>query len=590
MAVGKIDAFDVEALESAVNDSATRVSAIWISFLVFSLYLLTAATTVTQRQLLLADPVKLPILNIELPLWGFFFLAPILFVILHIYVLLQVLLLGRTTAAYDIAMARADLSPEENTSLRQRLANTLFAQIFAGSPRERQGFVGAMLRTVVWLTLAIGPILVLLAFQFSFLAYHSHIATWTHRLLIAIELVAFFLIWPLALDANRDFQWPKVGSNLKRLVDLPAQLCGPTERRRDGRLWLREQRVWLSAYFFFVVVSLSIATFPGEWHVNLFTLEQPSSVQCDRWVQRKFERIDLRFDRLNLPQVDVVDDDILAKIVQHTSDRGLEPNDGERTQNFRGRDFSCGDFSSGDFRRVDLTGAKMTSINLSNASLEGASLDSAELQHAILSGNFQAASFRGAKLQGAHLVNAWLQGSRLDGAQLQGSGLLFARLQGADLRHAKLQGAFLGYAKLHGASLEYAQLQGASLEGAVLYGASMGYAEFQGASLEQAQLQGAFFAQAQLQGSSLDKANTYLSNFSQAWVWRARGQKCTATVASDLRQDKVIHALNPIAKDDKTIGATSSEISDFFDAAFSGIPDASIRARIAMRVKKLPFF
>jgi hypothetical protein len=83
MMADKLDPFDIEALESAVNDSATRVSTIWISFLIFSLYLLITATTVTQRQLLLAEPVKLPVLNIDLPLWGFFFLAPILFVILH---------------------------------------------------------------------------------------------------------------------------------------------------------------------------------------------------------------------------------------------------------------------------------------------------------------------------------------------------------------------------------------------------------------------------------------------------------------------------------------------------------------------------
>src|SRR6267142_6191146 len=104
----KIDPFDVEALERSLNDSATRVSTIWISFLIFSLYLLIAATTVTQHQLLLAEPVKLPVLNIDLPQWGFFFLAPILFVILHAYVLLQVLLLGRTAAAYNIAVAHAN--------------------------------------------------------------------------------------------------------------------------------------------------------------------------------------------------------------------------------------------------------------------------------------------------------------------------------------------------------------------------------------------------------------------------------------------------------------------------------------------------
>jgi hypothetical protein len=136
----KIDPFDVEALEKSLNDSATRVSTIWVSFLIFSLYLLTAATTVTHRQLFLAEPVKLPVLNIELPLWGFFWLAPILFVIFHAYVLIQLILLARTAAAYDAAVAKLaeqdNLSPEANASLRQRLANTLFAQILAGSPRE----------------------------------------------------------------------------------------------------------------------------------------------------------------------------------------------------------------------------------------------------------------------------------------------------------------------------------------------------------------------------------------------------------------------------------------------------------------------
>ncbi len=141
-AAPKLDAFDVSALERSLNDSATRVSTIWVSFLIFSLYLLTAATTITHRQLFLAEPLKLPVLNIDLPLWGFFFLAPILFAILHVYVLLQLMLLARTAAAYNVAVERADLTPEENASLRQRLANTMFAQIFAGAPREREGWLG----------------------------------------------------------------------------------------------------------------------------------------------------------------------------------------------------------------------------------------------------------------------------------------------------------------------------------------------------------------------------------------------------------------------------------------------------------------
>src|SRR5262245_29682470 len=217
----KIDPFDVEALEGSLNESATRVSTIWVSFLIFSLYLLTAAATVEHRQLLLAEPVKLPVLNIELPLWGFFFLAPILFVIFHAYVLLQVLLLGRTAAAYNHAVERAGLAADDAASLRQRLANTLFAQIFAGSPREREGWLGWLLKAMAWITLAIAPLLLLLTFQVSFLPYHSHLATWTHRGLIAAELVVVFLLWPLVLDSRREPEWTMAWRRLRQMAGSP---------------------------------------------------------------------------------------------------------------------------------------------------------------------------------------------------------------------------------------------------------------------------------------------------------------------------------------------------------------------------------
>src|ERR1043166_6792289 len=208
----KIDPNDVEALEKSLNDSAARVSTICVSFLIFALYLLPAAATVTQRQLFLAEPVKLPVLNIDLPLWGFFFLAPILFVILHAYVLMQVILLSRTAATYSTAVGKVvdqeNLSDEENGALRQRLANTLFAQIFAGSPPERDGAFGWLLNAMAWITLAISPILILLTFQFMFLPYHSHLATWTHRMLVVAELAIAALVWPLVLNPHRDFQRP----------------------------------------------------------------------------------------------------------------------------------------------------------------------------------------------------------------------------------------------------------------------------------------------------------------------------------------------------------------------------------------------
>jgi len=151
--------------------------------------------------------------------------------------------------------------------------------------------------------------MILLAFQFGFFAYHSHLATWTHRLLILFELVAFFLTWPLALDAEKDFQWPNVGADIKRLLSMPVHMFGPMEMRHNGWVWLRERAISLSTCVLFVLVSLSIATFPGEPRVNLFTGKPLTSVQCERWLHQSFGFAYLRFDRLAPGSGYVVDDE-----------------------------------------------------------------------------------------------------------------------------------------------------------------------------------------------------------------------------------------------------------------------------------------
>lgn len=400
MNLAPIEPYDVASLEKSLNDSATRVSAIWVSFLIFALYLLTAAVTVTHRQLLLAEPVKLPVLNIDLPIWGFFFLAPILFTMFHIYVLLQVLLLGRTAAAYNEALERTTRFPSDRAIIRQRLANTLFAQIFAGSPREREGWVGLTLRALAWSTLAIAPLFILLSFQFAFLAYQSHIATWTLRLLLLCELANVFLLWPLALHSERDFEWHrKVFITRLRRATHPLHylLARPPLPKTSNQTQTRKSHArrggTSTARFIlnslvgisFLGTSLFVASFPGEPHINLLTWDQAFSTQCERSLFRRFEQADLRIDRLVLPSVDVVDDERLAKLERATLAKDQTPHDGERTQSFRNRSLRCGNFRSADFRRTDFSAANLSGADLYGAELHGATLDNAKLLGADLS-------------------------------------------------------------------------------------------------------------------------------------------------------------------------------------------------------------
>jgi uncharacterized protein YjbI with pentapeptide repeats len=528
----KPDPFDVAALERSLNDSATRVSTIWVSYLLFALYLLIATGTATHRQLFLEEPLNLPVLDIDMPLFWFFVLAPILFVLFHLYVLLQVLLLGRTAAAYNEIVDKAVDSAPENALIRQRLANTLFAQIFAGSPREREGLLGWVLRAMAVITLALAPIYIILAFQFVFLPYHSHLGTWTHRLLLLFELAVALLLWPLVLDARRDFNWHKLLRRIQRTAGIPFRLLSAKEERRQEGQQLRLQAITVAACISLVAISVGLASFPGEPHINLLTGNSPFAVHCNRWSNRWISQ---KFDRLVLPRENIIDNEKLDKIEKATAERGLEPSAGERTRNFSKRDLSCGIFFAMNLRRTDFAGAHMPRANFEEAELQGANLHAAALQGANLRfAKLQGANLSDAKLQGADLsvanlqganLGSWalarvagedeetvlggpahLEGANLSGASLQEAKLRFAHLDGADLHNAVLDDANLYFAQLQAANLSGARLRAANLSGAQLQAANLSSARLAGADLSAAQLQGADLSGAGLQGADLQRS------------------------------------------------------------------------------------
>jgi len=411
--------------------------------------------------------------------------------------------------------------PPENASVRQRLANTLFAQIFAGSPRERGGPLGALLKAMAWVTIAIAPVLVLFVFQIKFLPYHSHFVTWTHRLLIFMELATVFMLWPLVLNAQTDIAW-------RRVVRQP---------------------ITLATVALFVVVSLCLATFPGEPLVNLFTGQSLSSVQCERWISQNF-------DRLNLQGEALIDEEKFKKIESATTKRsvGLGLLELETTRNLRFRDLNCGNFAWADLRRADFYGAQMSDANFVEADLQGA-------------------IFFFARLPRANLSMAQLQGANLFSANLQGAEFGNTKLQGADLRNAKLQAAELSLARLQGASLSGARLQGASLFLTQLQGANLSKARLQGANLPNARLWGANLDKAELQGANLKDGKLELSLLNGVFVWRTPGANCADAVTTNAQHDPIIETRfdSSPREADEPISATPEAIERFIESAVADL-------------------
>ena len=76
-----IDPKDLGELQRALNEAAGKASVLWTSFVLFQLYLAIAFGSVTHHDLLLEKPITLPVLNVALPLVGFFVVAPALLLI-----------------------------------------------------------------------------------------------------------------------------------------------------------------------------------------------------------------------------------------------------------------------------------------------------------------------------------------------------------------------------------------------------------------------------------------------------------------------------------------------------------------------------
>jgi hypothetical protein len=160
---------DLDMARKSVEDAASVSAGIWLSYLFTLFYIGIAAGAVTHKNLLLENPVKLPFLNVELPLVAFFLLAPILFIVSHAYTLMHFVMLAAKVGAFDNELrAQLDDAPETREGLRRQLPSNIFVQFLAGPNDIRKGGLGRLLKAIAWISLVIGPVLLLLLIQVQF--------------------------------------------------------------------------------------------------------------------------------------------------------------------------------------------------------------------------------------------------------------------------------------------------------------------------------------------------------------------------------------------------------------------------------------
>lgn len=490
---------DLEDLLAAVNAASAKARITWIAMLSFGSYLAVAVGATTHRDLFLESPVSLPILGVDLPLIAFYVVAPFLFLIMHLYLLVNLYVLGRRIHLFEGQMSCQVPEPDGQERVRARLDPFIVLLHVAG--RMRALVPRLLLALTVWVTVIAGPLVLLIAFQVQFLAYHSQVVTWVHRGLVFADIVFLWALWPSTIHDSGRF-WPAVWSFfwairrfVRQVIELVRRVSLSTQRAAAAPLAVFGLFITTG---FVAVFSLLVATIPDEWAEERIrssgwfelterdgrTMWWPTAALFQGELDEARARLDSIFSRsLVLPDADLISmsEEELGKV--------------ERTLTMRARDLRYANLIGADLRKVEFIVPDLRHARLDDAKLTGARF---------------ACAARAGRVSPGPDDCPQLQGAWLDGAQLQGAWLDGAQLQGASLDRAQLHGAWLNGAQLQGASLDRAQLQGASLVWAELRGASLGSAQLQGASLFLAQLQGASLDGAGLWRANVSKANTTL--------------------------------------------------------------------------------
>jgi uncharacterized protein YjbI with pentapeptide repeats len=359
--------------------------------------------------------VTLPILDVKLPIRGFYAFVPWLFLLFHFNLLLHFHLLGRKLRAFD--KSAAELEDERGLAFRERLANIPFVHMLVG--RQHDPFLRGLLAFMVWITVVALPLSLLLWAQIAFLPFHDPDITWGQRIAVFLDAGLLLLFWGRIVSSQGaigwwmqrfdqiqawaiwgwSWFWARIRKFVRWLPGNLVRLNCPACSGPSGALFVLAATIGASA------TSLLIATVPDEpwemcllswlpkqWIVKCEESESRLERQCFSITAALFERRGAVFHRnLDLREKVLTLNDLSAEDITW-----LRTRDGRESRKTLNRALGI-DLQDRDLRYADLSGSTLVKADLRGTQLQGARIALAQLQ-------------------GANLWNAHLEGADLGGA------------------------------------------------------------------------------------------------------------------------------------------------------------------------------
>lgn len=548
-----------------VHRAAVELRNFTITFLSLLLYVSLIIASTTHEQILRIDPVKLPVLNVDIPIVGFYAVMPVFLLLMHLYLLVQYYLFSQQVFLFDSVLQQEPA--EVQYHLRRNLGNLPFLHWLLG---QHAGVMRLIMTLTTVISLIIWPLWTLLWLQMTFLPYHDQNTVTLQQSCLLLDVVFLLYLWAKILDPNDNAgRWWFAGlanevlntfQRFSLLWQTWLALAWYSRLRPDkwllvwwqsgqlslqssggwrglfSLLYLNLQRLLLVLLLAVLFVSLFVSVlpmfeekyllkyYPESWLVtlNIDTRLSPRKVFIlTAWLHEqremklsKEQMLDYDSGRIRECQKKsvntncfLVDGLIPRNLILH--ERILVDNKPEPkliTALKEVKKEAQITTRDEEFQVKPEILAQIKGMNL-----QGRHLEYADFSDSIL----PKADLRRARLKKAMFFNAFmddvlLNKTQLNNAFLDGSSLNDADLTEAELNHASLMIASLRRANLYNADLSNTDLVLASLREAMFVGAKLNGADLTNAQLNNANLKGAHLNRADLTKAQVNNAD--LSN------------------------------------------------------------------------------
>ncbi|VEN74539.1 membrane hypothetical protein [Candidatus Desulfarcum epimagneticum] len=468
---------DPEKIKSLLDSSTEKTRHFFLTFLMANLYMLITAASTTHEQLLIPESrVTLPVVNFEIPLFGFYILAPPLIAAIHFNLLFSLAQHVKKLLAWSARVSR-----DEVRLLLSPFIFNFFVRFRPGQPHYY------LILGLIYITTYFFPLALLLAIQLKFSPFHSFPMTLWHSFVFFADLSLLGLYW-------------------ESVVQTPGHEKKGHER--EGRRGFFGTLGFFGGFFWRFFGAGGKGPLAGGVSVLMALVSAASLfLVFSLWMDMNVLGKDFEFlyPRLQLKGKTLVAKEPGESVARYYMDRGKpDPSqwlDFTEGADLRGRDLRFADFSQSRLYKADLRGARLDGANLSAVGFHQADLTRARLTGAVLyRADFEKAVLKEADLRRAHLIRARMKGADLTAADMRGADLSDAVLEGAVVARALLHGAEAPAAVFSGADLTEAGMSGVDLTEARLDGAMLYNADLTGADLSGAFLDGAYIGETRMNG------------------------------------------------------------------------------------------